>query len=189
LDYNFGVTPLEEEALFLTLKDYVVTNTEFDKFAGLDPEAKAKAIKTREVSEKKKVDKLKEANRKSKENQMKAEENKKKRQLEKQQEKEKEKRRVSKDDTVVPELATSKAGMNIRSFGFSLTHERLVQGMTPSAKTVIPAAGINKCVLNIGLRNLDMKSKAFKDVEAFLAMVIHSHPYFNLLHCKTQLWY
>jgi len=104
LECNFGVTPLEEEALFQTLKDCMVTDAEFDEFAGLDAEAKEKAIKKQEASDKK-VDKLEEAKKKSKENKMQAEEKKKKREVEKEQEKENKKHKLLKDDTPVAELA------------------------------------------------------------------------------------
>jgi len=48
--------------------------------------------------------------------------------------------------------------------------------MIPSAKIVTPILGIDECVLNVDLKNLDIESPAFKNVEAFLAMVIPSPP-------------
>jgi len=115
------------------LKDCVVIDAEFDEFTGLDAEAKEKAIKKRELSDKKKVDKVEEAKKKSEENLKRAEE--------------KKKRRLSKDDTPLPEPATSAAEANLSLSGFSLTQQRLEHGMTPSTTIVTPIPGINECVL------------------------------------------
>jgi len=71
LECNFGTFPLEEEALFESLKNFVVVNPNLNKFAGLNEESKAKAIKRQEISNEKKLDKLEEAKKKADENQKK----------------------------------------------------------------------------------------------------------------------
>jgi len=71
LECNFGTFPHEEETLFESLKNFDIVDFDFDKFAGLDMEAKAKAIKRREIPDKKKLEKLDKAEKKSEENQKK----------------------------------------------------------------------------------------------------------------------
>ena len=71
IECHFGVTPPEERALFLSLKDVVVVESEFDEFAGMDLEARTKAVRKKEVANMKKLEKWNEAK--------KAQENKRKR--------------------------------------------------------------------------------------------------------------
>ena len=65
IECHFGVTPPEERALFLSLKDVAVVEPEFDKFAGMDPEARAKAARKREAADRKKVEKWNDAEKKA----------------------------------------------------------------------------------------------------------------------------
>jgi len=71
LECNFGTFPHEEETLFESLKNSDIVDFDFDKFAGLDMEAKAKTIKRRKISDKKKLENLDEAKKKFEENQKK----------------------------------------------------------------------------------------------------------------------
>ena len=68
LECNFGATPPKEKALFLSLKDAMEVAPLMDEFAGLDPNARAKAVKRKELADKKKRGRLEEAERKNKEN-------------------------------------------------------------------------------------------------------------------------
>jgi len=45
LDCSSGFTPLEEVALFQSIKESPTVEPKFDKFAGLDDDAQAKALK------------------------------------------------------------------------------------------------------------------------------------------------
>jgi hypothetical protein len=167
LECNFGITPPEEEILFQTLKDTAVVESEFDEFAGLDPEARYRAIKRREASDKRKLEKLEDAKKKT-------EENKRKRlaaQAEKDQEKAKKKGTKRKAETPLQEPATSAADMKEGSSGFSLTQERLVHGLTPTTHNLDPIPDIDECILNLALGNLQGTKKAYDDVLSFLAMV------------------
>ena len=71
LECNFGVALPEEKALFQALKDSMVVDPKVSKFSGLDNVAKTKAVKRRELSDKKKIEKLNEAKRRTKENEQK----------------------------------------------------------------------------------------------------------------------
>ena len=71
LECNFGVTPLEEEALFQALKDSVIVDPEVLEFSGLDNVAKTKAVRRRELSDRKKIEKLNEVKRKTEEHEQK----------------------------------------------------------------------------------------------------------------------
>jgi hypothetical protein len=151
----------------------MVVEPEFDEFAGLDPEARAKAIKRREASDKKKVDRWEEAKKKT-------EDNKKKRlaaQAEKEQEKGKKKGLKRKAETPLAEPAASAADMRDSSSGFSLTHERLLHGPTATEYNLDPVPDIDECILNLSLDSLSGTEngptpKAFDDVLNFLAMVL-----------------
>ena len=68
IECHFGVTSLEERALFLSLKDVVVVESEFDEFAGMDPEACMKVARKREAANRKKLEKWNEAEKKAQEN-------------------------------------------------------------------------------------------------------------------------
>ena len=68
LECNFGATPPEEKALFLSLKDAMEVFPLMDEFAGLDLDARAKAVKRKELADKKKQRRLEEAERKNEEN-------------------------------------------------------------------------------------------------------------------------
>ena len=72
IECNFGVTPPEERALFNSLKDVAVVELEFDKFAGMDPEARTKATRKREAADRKKVEKWNETEKKAQENKRKS---------------------------------------------------------------------------------------------------------------------
>ena len=49
IECHFGVTPPEERALFLSLKDVAMVEPEFDEFVGMDPEARVKAVRKSKV--------------------------------------------------------------------------------------------------------------------------------------------
>ena len=57
------------------------------------------------------------------------------------------------------------------SFGFSLTQERLVYGLTPTTKTMNPIADVDKCIMNTSLADLSPDSKTYVDVLSFLDVV------------------
>jgi len=164
LECNFGITPPEEEVLFQRLKDSTIVNLEFDEFAGLNPEARAKVNKRWKLSNKKKVNKLDITKKKTKEN-------KKKRlaiQIEKEQVKDKKKGTKRKVETPMVESATS--AMDTSS-GFNLTQGRLVHGLTPTTKTLNLVPDIDECIMNLSLASLNPVSKAFDDMVSFLDMV------------------
>ena len=71
LECNFGITPPKEEAFFQVLKDSVMVDPKVPEFSGLDNVAKTKAVKRRELSDRKKIEKLDEAKRRTKENEQK----------------------------------------------------------------------------------------------------------------------
>jgi len=145
LECNFGTFPLEEEALFESLKNSVVVDLDYDEFVGLDKEAKA--MKRHEIFDKKKLEKLDETKKKSEENQ-------KKRLVvvvEKEQEKVKKGGKKKKPKIPGPEPAYSVEDVPEGSFGFSLTQEHLVQGMTASTKNLPPVVDIDECIFNLSL--------------------------------------
>jgi len=140
---------------------------EFDQFKGLDPDAKDKDIKKLEASDKKKLERLEEAKKKT-------EENKKKRleaQAEKEKEKSKKKGSKRKVETPMQGLATSTTNIKEGSSGFSLTQEHLVYGLTPTVQTVDPVSDTDKCIFNLSIGILPGNTKAFNDVQTFLALV------------------
>ena len=71
LEYNFGVIPLEEEALFQVCQDSIMVDPEVPEFSGLDNVAKTKAVKRCELSDRKKIEKLDEAKRRTEEHEQK----------------------------------------------------------------------------------------------------------------------
>ena len=90
---------------------------EFDEFAGMDPEARAKAARKREVADKKKVEKWNDAKKK-------AQENKRKKvvaQAEKEQERAKKKASKRNGEAAAVEPASSAGGHVETSSWFSLT--------------------------------------------------------------------
>ena len=102
---------------------------EFDEFAGMDPEAHAKAARKREAADRKKVEKWNDAEKK-------AQENKRKRvaaQAEKEQERAKKKASKRNGEAATAEPASSVGGHVESSSGFSLIQQRLLHGLTPSA--------------------------------------------------------
>ena len=161
LECNFGVTPPEEEALFQALKDSVMVDPEVPEFSGLDNVAKTKAVKRRELSDRKKLD---EAKRRTKEHEQK----KLQARLEKEKEKESKKGTKRKASTACDEPASSGVHTSSR---FRLMQERLVHGRTPTKKTLSPIADIDKCIMNTSLADLSPDSKTYSDVLSFLDVV------------------
>ena len=164
LECNYGVTPPEDEALFQSLKDSIMVDPEVPEFSGLDNVAKTKAVKRRELSDKKKIEKLDEAKRKTEEHGQK----KLNARLEKEKEKESKKGTKRKANTTCDEPASS--GVHT-SFGFSLTQERLVHGLTPTKVTLSPIADIDERIKNTSLADLSPDSKTYSDVLSFLDVV------------------
>ena len=167
IECHFGVTPPEERALFLSLKDVAVVEPEFNEFAGMDPEARAKAARKREAADRKKVEKWNDAEKK-------AQENKRKRaaaQAEKEQERAKKKASKRNGGEAAAEPASSAGGHVETSSGFSLTQQRLLHGLTPSAQKVDPVPDVDECILNVSLDGLADNDKAMDSVVAFLTMV------------------
>ena len=164
LKCNFGVTPPEEEALFQALKDSVMVDPKVPEFSSLDNVAKTKAVKRRELSNRKKLEKLDEAKRKTKEHEQK----KLQARLEKEKEKESKKGTKRKASTACNEPASSGVHTSSR---FNLTQERLVHGRTPTKKTLSPIADIDECIMNTSLADLSPDSKTYSDVLSFLDVV------------------
>lgn len=171
IECNIGFIPPEEAVLFNTLKDTSHTTEvepKFDEFAGLDPEARAKAIAKRDAFDKKKLERLEEAEKKTDEMKLKRLATK----AEKEQEKANKKGKKRKAETPLQEPATSTADLKDTSSSFSLTQDRLVLGLTPTLHQnpdAVPA--MDECILNLSLRALSRDDKALEAVEAFLAMV------------------
>lgn len=168
LECNFGFIPPEEEILFNTLKESALIVSGVDEFAGLDPEARDKAIAKREAADKKKEDRWMEARNKTQE----LEKKKAVAKAGKEQEKGKKKGSKRKAETPVQEPTTSVADMPDTSSGFSLTQERLVHGLTPTTANLSPVPNIDECILNLSLATLPNNQKAFDSVLAFLEMVM-----------------
>ena len=167
IECHFGVTPPEERALFLSLKDVAVVEPKFDEFVGMDLEARTKAVRKREAVDRKKVEKWNEAEKM-------AQENKRKRaaaQAEKEQERAKKKASKRNGEEVAPEPATSAGGHVETSSRFSLTQQQLLHGLTPSAQKVDLVPDVDECILNVSLDGLADNNKAMDSVVAFLTMV------------------
>ena len=167
IECHFEVTPPEERALFLSLKDVAVVEPEFDEFAGMDPEARTKAVRKREATDRKKVEKWNEAEKK-------AQENKRKRavaQAEKEQERAKKKASKRNGEAAAAEPTSSAGGHVETSSGFSLTQQRLLHGLTPSAQKVDPIPDVDECILNVSLDGLADNDKAMDSLVTFLTMV------------------
>ena len=167
IECHFGVTPPEERALFLSLKDVAMVEPKFDEFAGMDPKAPTKAARKREAANRKKVEKWNDAEKK-------AQVNKRKRaaaQAEKEQERAKKKASKRNGEAAAIEPASSAGGHIETSSGFSLTQQRLLHGLTPSAQKVDPVSDVDECILNVSLDGLADNDKAMDSVVAFLTMV------------------
>ena len=153
--------------MFLSLKDVVVVEPEFDEFAGMDSEAHMKATMKKEAIDKKKVEKWNEAEKK-------AQENKRKRataQAEKEQERAKKKASKRNGEGAAVEPASSVGGHVETSSGFSHIQQRLLHGLTPSAEKVDRVPDVDECILNVSLDGLADNDKAMDSVVAFLTMV------------------
>ena len=111
---------------------------EFDEFAGMDPEARAKATRKREAANRKKVEKWNDAEKKAQENKRK----KAAAQAEKEQERAKKKASKRNGEAATVEPASSAGGHVESSSGFSLTQQRLLHGLTPSAQKVDPVPDV-----------------------------------------------
>jgi len=173
---------VNEEALLQKPNDIVDVDPEFHEFARLDVDARAKAIKRRETSNKKKVERLEEAKKKSEET--------KKKRLATQSEKEKAKKRNDKvkrggkkrkADTSNLEPVASTVDMREGSSGFSLPQDRLVHGLTPTSQSFPPVLNTDECIYNLSMGSLVNNDKAFDDVLAFLDMEISHSQAFQLL--------
>ena len=164
LKCNFGVTPPKEEALFQVLKDSVVVDPEVPEFSNLANVAKTKAVKRRELSDRKNLEKLDEAKSRTKENEQK----KLSTQLEKEKEKESKKGTKRKASTACDEPASSAVDMLSE---FSLTQERLMHGLTPTKITVNPITDVDECIMNTSMADLSPNSKSYVDVLSFLDVV------------------
>ena len=165
LECNFGATPLEEKALVLSLKDAMEVAPLMDEFAGLDPDACAKAMKRKELADKKKQGRLDDAERKNEENTKR----KTAAQAERDVEKARKKALKRKPHTPTQNPTTSAAET---SSSFSLTQEQLLHGLMPAVQIVDPPPHVDKCILNVSLESLIDNEKAFDDVLLFLDMVI-----------------
>ena len=139
---------------------------ELDEFTGMDPEARAKAARKREA-DRMKVEKWNDAEKK-------AQENKRKRaaaQAEKEQERAKKKASKRNGGEAAAEPASSAGGHVETSSEFSLTQQRLLHGITPSAQKVDLVPDVDECILNVSLDGLADNDKAMDSVVAFLTMV------------------
>ena len=139
----------------------------FDEFAGMNPEARAKAARKREAADRKKVEKWNDAEKK-------AQENKRKRavaQAKKEQERAKKKASKRNGKAVAAEPTRSAGGHVETSSKFSLTQQRLLHGLTPSAQKVDPVLDVDECIPNVSLDGLVDNDKAMDSVVAFLTMV------------------
>jgi hypothetical protein len=174
IDCKQGFIPQDEEALFETLNE-CANAPEFDEFAGLDDNAKSRAIKRREAANKRKVDKLEEARKLS--------EDSKKRKLEKLAEKDSKKgkkrvskKKVEKKSVEEDEPTESNVYLKEESSGFSLTEERLLHGPSPTFRNIAPVPALDECILNVSVGDLGgtgdgSNSSAYKDAITFMEMV------------------
>ena len=71
LECSQGFVAPEELALFESIKDSVGTQSQFDEFIGLEGEARSKALKKRELEDKKKLEKWELAKKKLEDNELK----------------------------------------------------------------------------------------------------------------------
>jgi len=167
--------------LFLKLKDAAVAELEYDEFAGLDPDAQAKAIAKRDAADKKKLERLEEAKKRAEEIKMKRQQSR----AVKEEEKAKKKGTKRKAETPAQELATNIADTMRTSSGFSLTVDRVVHGLTPSTDNRLAARDIDECIMNLSLEALPKNKKAFNDVLSFLDMVI----FISYTNCHSRQEY
>ena len=167
LECNFGATPPEEKALFLSLKDAMEVAPLMDEFAGLDPDAHAKAVKRKELADKKKQGRLEEVKRKNEENR------KRKAAAQAERDVERARKKALKRKHVTPTSNPTTSGAETSS-GFSLTQEKLLHGLLPAVQNVDPPPNVDERILNVSLESLIDNEKAFDDVLAFLDMVIIS---------------
>ena len=138
-----------------------------DEFARLDPDARAKAVKRKELADKKKQGRLEEAERKNEENR------KRKAAAQAERDVERARKKALKRKPVTPTPNPTTSGAET-SFGFSLTQEKLLHGLLPAVQNVDPPPNVDKRILNVSLESLIDNEKAFDDVLAFLDMVIIS---------------
>lgn len=128
LKCNIRDTPPTKEMLFMTLAETTVVEPEFDEFHALDIEARTKAIAKRDASNKKKVERLEDAKKRTTKNKVKR--------LASKTEKAKKKGMKRKPESLLLELANSVAEVREESSGFSLTQDRLVDGLTPTIMNI-----------------------------------------------------
>jgi chromatin remodeling complex protein RSC6 len=161
--------------LFESGKKSAVVETEFDEFAGMDEETRAKAIKRREVSDKKKEDQWAEAKKKSEENEAK----KKEQRVEKAKAtaKDKSKGKKRKLETSNPNQATSDGVVKDTLSGFSLTQECLLHGLPAQDQGLESSRLVDECILNVSVTSLIGSENGpmpdvFNDVISFIDKVI-----------------
>ena len=155
----------------------------FDEFAGMDPEARTKAARKREAADRKKVEKWNDAEKK-------AQKNKRKRaaaQAEKEQERAKKKASKRNGEAATAEPASSAGGHVESSSGFSLTQQRLLHGLTPSAQKVDPVPDVDECILNVSLDGLADNDNAMHSVVAFLTMVCTQRSFYCSMFCFASI--
>ena len=138
-----------------------------DEFAGLDPDARAKAVKRKELADKKKQGRLEEAERKNEENR------KRKAAAQAERDVERARKKALKRKPVTPTPNPTTSGAET-STGFSLTQEKLLHGLLPGVQNVDPPPNVDERILNVSVESLIDNEKAFDDVLAFLDMVIIS---------------
>ena len=139
----------------------------FDKFAGMDPEARVKAARKRKAVDRKKVEKWNDAEKKAQEDNRKRATA----QAEKEQERAKKKASKRNGEATAVEPTSSVGGHVETSSGFSLTQQRLLHGLTPSAQKVDLVLDVDECILNVSLDGFADNDKAMDSVVAFLTMV------------------
>ena len=118
-----------------------------DEFAGLDPDACAKAVKRKELADKKKQKRLEEAERKNEENR------KRKAAAQAERDVERARKKALKTKPVTPTPNPTTSGPETSS-GFSLTQEKLLHGLLPVVKNVDPPPNVDERILNVSLESL-----------------------------------
>jgi len=116
-----------------------MTKTKFDEFVGLDDEARAKALKRCELSDKKKEERWKATKKRQEEYEAK----KKERIVEKEKADAKGKGKKRKAEAPIAEQATSNGALKDNSSSFLLTQDRLWHGLPPQVPDLDLVASVD----------------------------------------------
>lgn len=179
LECSDAFIPPQELSLFESIKDSPILVLETDDFAGLDADAREKALKKRERSEMKKVEKWESTKKKTEENKAKKEaRDAEKAQAEKTKSEQKGKGKKRKAETAATEPATSDGALKDTSSSASLTQEKLKHGLPPEVHDLQALPNVDQCILNGSISSLLADDggplpDAFKEMVSMLDKVTH----------------